>query len=1224
MRLLTYDSAGQLSLTSEFVDDNIPRYAILSHTWGADREEVTYQDLVDGTGINKSGYKKIYFCGEQARRDGLQHFWVDTCCIDKKNSVELSEAINSMFSWYQKSSKCYVYLSDVSTNGNHQSAFQESRWFTRGWTLQELIAPRSVEFYGADGSLIGDKTSLEQQLHAITGIAVSALQGTTLSMFSFEERMSWANARETKREEDKVYSLLGMFDVHIPLIYGEGAKNAFERLREKIYKRGKKRQLDDVSTVFQATPTSAKRQKTSYNESFVISRRNTSLPDLSLASQPNYTSYSIDATTKQSLIDQLYFTKIDERLTSLTAAQGNTCRWFLAKPEFIAWHTLAQLPDHGGFLWIKGNPGTGKSTLMKFLFEDAKLNAKGDPSKITLSFFFLARGTVEEKSTTGLYRSLLHQLFAKDADLQDSLEWMTADGARVLDRNGWHEEALKQTFTHAIRKLGSRTLTIFVDALDECDKDHATGMVCFFEELCDCARETQVRLQICFSSRHYPTITIEKGIEVTLEAEIGHTEDLQKYIKSRLRLGRSTQAQSLRSEILEKSSGIFLWAVLVIDILNSEYPKSSGSTKKMRERLREIPPGLTELFKMILARDGENLEQLEICLKWILFAAYPLKPEELYFAIQLGLEKECSGFWDQEDIDLNQIKTFVRSSSKGLAEVTRTKASHVQFIHESVRDFLLGKYEGQWSGDTGNFVGRSHDILKGHCFSQLNTSISQEVDITDPLPKASDTGSLRENLKLKFPFLEYSVLNVLYHANIAQQNTIDQGESLTNFPLQQWIVFNNILEKFDIRRYRNRKSVSILYILAEKNFADLLRIHPQRASCFEVEDERYGPPFFAALATGSNETVRAILDLEAENYPLASPIHDLCKKYYGETHKRTGLGRDFAFSWHDAALSYVVKCRDETLLSILLETGKYMLNGKDIKSWTPLLWAASGGLEAVVTLLLEKGAEVNLKDNSGQTPMSWAAMGGHEAVVKLLLEKGAEVDSKDNSGCTPMYWAARKGHEAVVKLLLEKGAEVDLKDTSDQKPLSLAAIGGHEAVVKLLLEKGAEVDSEDTSGWTPMSWAAALGHEAVVKLLLEKGAEVDSKDISGRTPISCAAINGREAVVKLLSEKGAEVDSKDSDRRTPMSLAANGGYKAVVKLLLEKGAEVESKDTRGWTPMSWAAAHGHEAVVKLLLEKGAEVDSKDNSGRTPMSLAANGGHEAVVKLLLEKGAEVDS
>ena len=113
MRLLQCNSAGQLSLTKDLIGDDIPKYAILSHTWGADTEEVAFRDLMDGTGKSKAGYDKIRFCGEQARRDGLKYFWVDTCCIDKSNNTELSRAINSMFCWYRNAAKCYVYLSDV-------------------------------------------------------------------------------------------------------------------------------------------------------------------------------------------------------------------------------------------------------------------------------------------------------------------------------------------------------------------------------------------------------------------------------------------------------------------------------------------------------------------------------------------------------------------------------------------------------------------------------------------------------------------------------------------------------------------------------------------------------------------------------------------------------------------------------------------------------------------------------------------------------------------------------------------------------------------------------------------------------------------------------------------------------------------------------------------------------------------------------------------------------
>jgi hypothetical protein len=244
MRLLQYNNDGEFSLTKDFVSSEIPEYAILSHTWGADTEEVTYRDLIDGTGKNKVGYEKIRFCGEQARRDGLHNFWVDTCCIDKSNNNELAEAINSMFRWYHNATKCYVYLSDVSAPGIDigdksdqlpwEMAFRTSRWFTRGWTLQELIAPTSVEFFSKNQKLLGDKRSLERHICEITRIPSIALRGGSLAELSATERMSWAETRQTTREEDMAYSLLGIFDVYMPLIYGEGRENAVGRLREAI------------------------------------------------------------------------------------------------------------------------------------------------------------------------------------------------------------------------------------------------------------------------------------------------------------------------------------------------------------------------------------------------------------------------------------------------------------------------------------------------------------------------------------------------------------------------------------------------------------------------------------------------------------------------------------------------------------------------------------------------------------------------------------------------------------------------------------------------------------------------------------------------------------------------------------------------------------------------------------------------------------------------------
>ena len=254
MRLLKLEANGGFSLTDYL--GHVPCYAILSHTWGADTEEVTFKDLEEGTGEGKTGYDKIRFCGKQAGNDGLKYFWVDTCCINKPNHTELSEAITSMFRWYRDATRCYVYLSDVSVddhdNQSHrawESDFRKSRWFTRGWTLQELLAPASVEFFSREGKLLGDKKSLERQIHEITGIPVEALRGSHLSNFTPHERMSWAAKRETKRKEDKAYSLLGIFEVYMPLMYGEG-DNAFSRLKEEVEKISKRKSLAPSPALF--------------------------------------------------------------------------------------------------------------------------------------------------------------------------------------------------------------------------------------------------------------------------------------------------------------------------------------------------------------------------------------------------------------------------------------------------------------------------------------------------------------------------------------------------------------------------------------------------------------------------------------------------------------------------------------------------------------------------------------------------------------------------------------------------------------------------------------------------------------------------------------------------------------------------------------------------------------------------------------------------------------
>ncbi|KAM7192041.1 vegetative incompatibility protein HET-E-1 [Naviculisporaceae sp. PSN 640] len=232
MRLLNVDSQE----LDTFYDEGIPPYAILSHTWTRDRKhpEVLFEHMERPDRVHMLRYGKIEQTCRLAKSRGLDWVWIDTCCIDKSSSAELSEAINSMFRWYTNSSICFVHLEDMGDEGENLA---NCRWPGRGWTLQELLAPPAVEFYDKRWQHIGDRSALAQDIQSITGIPTIYLQEPRrdIRQARVGEKMSWAANRVTTRKEDTAYCLLGLFYVNMPLLYGEGDK-AFLRLQEEIIK----------------------------------------------------------------------------------------------------------------------------------------------------------------------------------------------------------------------------------------------------------------------------------------------------------------------------------------------------------------------------------------------------------------------------------------------------------------------------------------------------------------------------------------------------------------------------------------------------------------------------------------------------------------------------------------------------------------------------------------------------------------------------------------------------------------------------------------------------------------------------------------------------------------------------------------------------------------------------------------------------------------------------
>lgn len=450
MRLLKDQGYGDLRLV-EVYDNNVPRYAILSHTWGPDDEEVNFKDLMEGTGKHKTGYKKIQFCRKQAAADGLQHFWVDTCCIDKSSSTELTEAINSMFRWYKNAAECYVYLSDVSKPEHAadiqpspaiwKDALHSSRWFSRGWTLQELVAPDSVRFFSREGNQLGSKNTLEQPIHEITGIPIKALRGAPLADFQVEERMSWAEHRETKRQEDKAYSLFSIFDIHMPLLYGEGREKAFVRLREEIDKTSK-RKRDTYLEIAQDRPHTAQgRHK----------------------------------------VRRVHETKID--LANLPYVAGAIFNSYQDAHETCHPNTrvdlLQQIRDWAqqtyskSIFWLNGGAGTGKSTISRTFA--GWLTDQGRVQAIDLgASFFFKRGEGNRDSAIKFFPTLVRQLMLKIPDLNVLIAEVIDSDPLLCDKS-LGEQFDKLIYTPLkhlnLTSNSSSTLVVVVDALDECEKE---------------------------------------------------------------------------------------------------------------------------------------------------------------------------------------------------------------------------------------------------------------------------------------------------------------------------------------------------------------------------------------------------------------------------------------------------------------------------------------------------------------------------------------------------------------------------------------------------------------------------------------------------------------------------------------------------------------------------------------------------------------------------------
>ncbi|WYZ35387.1 hypothetical protein EsH8_X_000034 [Colletotrichum jinshuiense] len=952
---------------------------------------------------------------------------------------------------------------------------------------------------------------------------------------------------------------------------------------------------------------------------------------------------------RQLLIDSLRFEQIDSRHANIKTAHAQTCCWLLEHPDYLRWLDPNKMADHHGFLWISGKPGTGKSTIMKFAYSHATKNAI--PESAVISFFFNARGAFLERAAEGMYRSLLLQLLENLPKLQAVLD--DDDGvATVLANNnssGLSISLIQSLIFKAITKLGRHRVTCFVDALDECDEREVENMLDFFVDLGHCAVQSDAKLYICFSSRHYPYMDIPHCQRFTLEDQTGHEDDIEAYVRNKLRTGNRSQSGETKTRILQKASGVFLWVVLVVAILNKEYKR--GRIFAVNERLKEIPPGLSELFRDILTRDKDNMDDFFLCIQWLLFGSRPLKREEYYFAMTAGLRsEEAPDPWDDDKITKEDMNLFVLSSSKGLAETaTKSKMSIVQFIHESVRDFLLkdGGLKSLWPNLENDFEEKSHDRLKQCCYTYIKADISGHLAEDNYLLKASseEVTSLRQEVSQRFPLMEYAATRIFHHANAAA-SAITQEQFLKEFSapmFRPWALRRNL---FAPKISRLNAKATLLDFFVEQHYISLIKTTVSSQSLL-----------ITPMLVDSNAEESVLIKAIKKNTVAAEAILQSLKRH-----------QDLRGSISPSD-EYMVKFID------------LLLNKPGKKGRTPLSYASEKGLTVVVQLLLELGVG-HRTDNEYKTPLLWAIENGHGEIVKLMVSPNSS--SSYNGNClqprpslattlgrpvgdlasptdretatlsmsanakdtsldvrfsrdiitNAFQSAVSHKRDDIATFLLGKGAETNPTIVSEgfRPSLHTAIEFGLETLVEALLEKGEDIVVYGNS-LTALHLACGnatlvqpSSAERIIESLIAKGADINACDKFGKTPLhlSCGNHRWREAsaVAKVLIDRGADIRALDGNQDSPLHLACHAGNQATVELLVEKGADIRALNSDGLLPLHSALLSENQTIMEMFLSRGVGIHSPDKHGKSLLHLACQFQNLQTAEMLVKKGAVV--
>ncbi|KAL6415972.1 beta transducin-like protein [Ilyonectria robusta] len=1011
MRLINVET---LRLES-FVGDKIPPYAILSHTWGADADEISFEDI-EKRNIAKSGsgIKKLKGSCNQAKQDHLKYVWIDTCCINKDSSKELDEAINSMFQWYLNATVCYTYLSDV-PQGDHywdpDSKFFSSRWFQRGWTLQELLAPQTLRFYDQDWILIGTKADMSTAIEAITGISRQFLCGwEDLRQASVAQRMSWAAKRQTSRKEDIAYCLLGIFDVTMPMIYGEGDR-ALSRLQQEIIKHSR-----DYSILAWGLDTA---EDTPSKPTDMISAGILAPAPSDFANCGRIAKRKQDTAPVTAL--DISGGRLRISLPLHTTSAGEMYGLLNCGPEHDA-DQIVGVPLYNDESGTAPNeylrpqercsvllPRTALSTSTKRIHIQMERQSRTD-KKVARRFWLHIDG---------------HQkINLKLEEDYPPVSWKT--GRALIAETTKPDGLITRRYMARFRTKGEASRDIIVVLELEIDGLQRRTRSHIMTSSRDTDLEDLFQKFIYIRPEALGKQTANNGM-LTVGMTVNEEQVAQEHMfVVRLAPVSSSPDAPVAADLELHNLNLRLEFVRILgveDQLNQE-------TKRLLQR-REVE---TSTLDQMRKRLGAKEEQLRIL-------------NEEMRSLREGIEKETQSV----DRLTNRLNVTLQEQDEC--------AKRESEIQQRLDELETKEGPGNWFETT---IQTQLDAEKAA--GDLNDA----EDLGSDRPPSSRAAGSGPSMHNQTPILWAASTGREAVARLLLEKgaNFEANDDHRNTPLH-WAAANGdeaiatlLLDRGANIEAKSNDSTTPLFAAIRRNEA-VVRLLLDRGANIEARSESGHTPLLHAVIIGCETVTRLLLEkeanFEANDKDRNTPLH-LAAANGHEAIATLLLDRGAnieAKNNNNLTPLLAAFCGNEAVVRLLLDRGAN-IESRSTGSITPLFVAAFRGDEAVIRLLLEKGANIEARTKNGYTPLLHTAREGCETAVRLLLEKGANLEAKEKYRNTPLHLAAGRGHEGVSRLLLDKGANVDTKNKGDHTALHYALANNHRAVADLLIEKGAK------------------------------------------------------------------------------------------------------------------------------------------------------------------------